>query len=68
MGMRTAPIDLEPGVVVRHAGRPDWGLGRVQSVIGHRVTVGFEEIGKVTIDVRHVTLLVIGDGAPASGG
>ena len=33
---------IEPGVLVRHPGQPDWGLGQVQSVIGHRVTVWME--------------------------
>ncbi len=41
---------LEPGSIVRHPGRPDWGLGQVQSVIGHRITVNFEHAGKVVID------------------
>lgn len=50
--------DLTPGAFVRHPGEPDWGLGQVQSVIGERVTVNFEDRGKVTIDTRHVTLLL----------
>jgi hypothetical protein len=58
------PGDFEPGVVVRHPGRPDWGIGRVQSAIGHRVTVGFEEAGKVTLDLRHVTLEIIREARP----
>ena len=33
---------LAPGMIVRHPGEPDWGLGQVQSVIGNRVTVNFE--------------------------
>ncbi len=57
--MRMEPGDFEPGVVVRHPGRPDWGIGRVQSAIGHRVTVGFEEAGKITVDTRHVTLEIV---------
>ncbi|MFT4251459.1 MAG: DUF3553 domain-containing protein [Caulobacter sp.] len=52
---------LEPGVLVRHPARPDWGLGQVQSVTGHRVTVNFEEAGKQTIDARVVTLDFVGD-------
>ena len=47
---------LEPGMFVRHPGRPDWGLGQVQSNIGGRVTVNFEHAGKVVIDSRHITL------------
>jgi len=48
--------DLSPGMLVRHPDRPDWGLGQVQSAIGHRVTVNFEHAGKVLIDTRKVTL------------
>jgi hypothetical protein len=47
---------LEPGMIVRHPERPDWGLGQVQSVVGARVTVNFEHAGKVVIDTRHVSL------------
>jgi hypothetical protein len=52
---------LEPGVLVRHPNQPDWGLGQVQSVIGHRVTVNFEEAGKQTVDATRVTLVFVGD-------
>ena len=51
---------LEPGVLVRHPGRPDWGLGQVQSVDGHRVTVNFDEAGKQTIDIQAVGLTYVG--------
>lgn len=51
---------IEPGQWVRHPGRPDWGLGQVQSAIGERVTVNFEECGKVVINARVVTLQVVG--------
>jgi hypothetical protein len=34
---------------VRLPGRPDWGEGQVQSVAGDRVTVNFENAGKVMI-------------------
>ena len=47
---------LEPGGLVRHPDRPDWGLGQVQSVIGHRITVNFEHAGKVVIDGSQITL------------
>ena len=47
---------LEPGVFVRHPAQPDWGLGQVQSVVGPRVTVNFEEAGKVVVDTRVVDL------------
>lgn len=48
--------NLEPGMLVRHPGREDWGLGQVQSVIGARVTVNFEHAGKVVIDSNHISL------------
>jgi len=41
---------LEPGMLVRHPGQPDWGRGQVQSNIGGKVTVNFEHAGKVVID------------------
>lgn len=50
---------FQPGMLVRHPERPDWGLGQVQSVIGERITVTFEEVGKVVIDARRVALLMV---------
>ena len=47
---------LEPGMLVRHPDRPEWGLGQVQSVIGHRITVNFEHAGKVVIDGSRIFL------------
>lgn len=47
---------LEPGMFVRHPTQPDWGLGQVQSVVGARVTVTFDEVGKVVVDTRVITL------------
>lgn len=50
---------LEPGMIVRHPGRPDWGEGQVQSNIGGIVTVMFREEGKVVIDGRRVELVPV---------
>ncbi|TDL83530.1 DUF3553 domain-containing protein [Palleronia sediminis] len=50
---------LEPGMIVRHPDRPDWGDGQVQSNIGGTVTVMFREVGKVVIDGRHVDLIPV---------
>jgi hypothetical protein len=47
---------LSPGDFVRHPERPDWGLGQVQSMIGHRITVNFENAGKLVIDGNVVEL------------
>ena len=53
---RSANALLSPGDFVRHPERPDWGLGQVQSMIGHRITVNFENAGKVLIDGNVVAL------------
>lgn len=47
---------LTVGVLVRHPGFPEWGLGQVQSVIGDRITVNFENTGKQVIDGSQITL------------
>lgn len=48
---------LEPGMLVRHPSQPDWGLGQVQSNISGKVTVNFQEVGKVVLDSRRVALM-----------
>lgn len=60
-GGKTMNSMLEPGMIVRHPGRPDWGLGQVQSNIGERITVNFENAGKVVIDGRHILLSQVFD-------
>ncbi|MCB1339228.1 MAG: DUF3553 domain-containing protein [Maritimibacter sp.] len=50
---------LEPGDLVRHPGRPDWGLGQVQSNIGGKVTVNFRDAGKQVIDTARVDLELV---------
>ncbi len=37
---------LSPGEFVRHPDRDDWGLGQIQSVVGHRITVNFENAAR----------------------
>lgn len=49
--------ELVPGALVRHPTQPDWGLGQVQSVIGNRVTVNFEDAGKQLINAAVVKLV-----------
>lgn len=52
---------LQPGMRVRHPDAPDWGVGQVQSRIGHRLTVNFENAGKVVLDGRRIALVPIFD-------
>ncbi len=56
--MRAGSVNqfLEPGQLVRHPTEHDWGLGQVQSVIGDKITVNFEHMGKVVIDGTRVEL------------
>ena len=48
-------------MIVRHPTQPDWGLGQVQSNIGHRITVNFEHGGKVVMDGRRIELVPVWD-------
>lgn len=52
---------LEPGMLVRHPQRPDWGLGQVQSSISGRVTVNFEHAGKRVFLGDQVELVLVVD-------
>jgi hypothetical protein len=54
-----AEKELVPGAFVKHPDRPDWGIGQVQSVIGQRITVNFQNAGKLLIDGDRVSLEVI---------
>jgi len=50
---------IEPGQRVLHPGRPDWGVGQVQSAVGDRVTVNFEHAGKVLVNAAVVALDIL---------
>ena len=50
---------LEPGMLVRHPREPDWGIGQVQSNIAGRITVNFQQEGKVVIDGTRVELILV---------
>ena len=49
-------IDFEPGDYVTNPANKGWGLGQVQSIIGSKVTVNFENFGKRVINVENVIL------------
>ena len=63
--MREKPFmsALTPGDFVRHPGRPDWGLGQIQSMIGARITVNFENAGKILVNAAVVQLEPVDDPA-----
>jgi hypothetical protein len=52
-------VFLTPGMIVRHPQHDAWGVGQVQSNINGRITVNFQEIGKVVIDGRHISLILV---------
>jgi hypothetical protein len=54
--MSAAPGTPPPASYVRHPDQPHWGVGQVQSVDGHRVTVNFEHAGKVLINAAVIAL------------
>ena len=51
--MTTAVV---PGQWVKLKTAPEWGVGQVQSVIGNRVTVNFENAGKRVVRLDVVAL------------
>jgi hypothetical protein len=58
---RPSFLFIEPGARVRNPASPEWGTGQVQSVIGDRITVNFEDAGKVLINARVVSLELVED-------
>ena len=46
----------EPGDRVVNPDRKDWGIGQVQTIINEKVTVNFENIGKIVINANKIVL------------
>ena len=53
-------LDYEPGDKVTNPYKKEWGIGQVQSIIGEKVTVNFENVGKKVINAKIVELLKVG--------
>ena len=49
-------INFEPGDFVTNPKNKSWGIGQIQSIIGNKVTVNFENFGKRVINIEIVTL------------
>ena len=49
-------IDIEPADYDKNPANKDWGIGQVQSIIGNKVTVNFENCGKRVINIENVNL------------
>ena len=54
-------IDFEPGDYVVNPVNKNWGIGQVQSIIGTKVTVNFENYGKRVINVENINLEKVSD-------
>lgn len=58
---------LEPGMLVLNPDQESWGTGQVQSIVGDRITVNFENTGKLVIDGSQVLLEAAPEPADAKG-
>jgi hypothetical protein len=50
---------LTPGQFVTNPKESEWGIGQVQSVIDGKITVNFEQQGKVVINGSVVELVLV---------
>tara|TARA_A100001011_G_C14107965_1_gene755683 strand:+ start:321 stop:506 length:186 start_codon:yes stop_codon:yes gene_type:complete len=49
-------IDFEPGDYVINPANKSWGVGQIQSIIGNKVTVNFENSGKQVLNIEIISL------------
>ena len=49
-------INFEPGDYVTNSSNKSWGIGQIQSIIGSKVTINFENVGKKVINIEIITL------------
>mgnify|MGYP001381584717 CR=1 FL=1 len=49
-------LDYEPGDKVVNPHNKNWGVGQVQSIIKDKVTVNFENVGKIVINAKIIEL------------
>ena len=54
-------IDFEPGDYVINPANKEWGVGQIQSIIGNKVTVNFENYGKRVINIENINLEKLND-------
>ena len=54
-------LDFEPGDKVVNPLKKDWGIGQVQSIVKEKVTVNFENKGKIVINAKNINLEKIDD-------
>ena len=49
-------LNYEPGDLVINPKNKEWGVGQIQSIIKHKVTVNFENAGKKVLNSNKITL------------
>ena len=49
-------LDFEPGDFVINPNDKNWGIGQIQSIIKNKITVNFENSGKMVINAKEITL------------
>ena len=49
-------LDYEPGDYVINPNQKNWGIGQIQSIIKYKVTVNFENVGKIVINGKEIIL------------
>ena len=55
-------LEFEPGDKVINPTKREWGIGQVQSIINEKVTVNFENVGKIVINSNNIQLEKITNG------
>jgi hypothetical protein len=59
MALHPGNFLISQGSFVRHPQAHDLGLGRVQTVVGDKITVNFENAGKLIVDGSVIELAVV---------
>ena len=49
-------LNYEPGDYVINPQHKSWGFGQIQSIIKDKVTVNFENVGKIVINSKEIIL------------
>ena len=49
-------LNYDPGDKVINPLKKEWGIGQVQSIIDDKVTVNFENVGKVVLNGKETQL------------
>jgi hypothetical protein len=49
-------LNYEPGDFVINPKNKSWGIGQIQSVIKNKVTVNFENVGKLVVNSKETIL------------